>query len=86
MAGDPNGPELREELAREAFRLAADKLPVTVDFISKATPPRLGYLNIAQPTASSPPDAPKYTIGGVRNLRVLGVEPAVVSPAPVSSA
>ncbi|TCD68172.1 mitochondrial ribosomal large subunit component [Steccherinum ochraceum] len=38
------GAAVREELAREALRLACDKLPVMCEFITKDTPPRLGNL------------------------------------------
>lgn len=89
IAGEPGGAELRPELAREALRLAADKLPVIVDFIDKSTPHRLGNLDIHRPPqlggASSPdgvttPTLPtksnptRYLVGGANNLRVLGVQ------------
>jgi hypothetical protein len=84
IAGDPkSGVELRPELARDALRLAADKLPVTVDYIDRSTPHRLGNLDIVRPpggkhvTGLSEPtgeDGKRYLIGGVRGLRVLGVE------------
>jgi len=38
------GVPVREELAREALRLACDKLPVMCEFITRDTPPRLGNL------------------------------------------
>ncbi|THH26490.1 hypothetical protein EUX98_g7698 [Antrodiella citrinella] len=38
------GVPVREELAREALRLACDKLPVMCEFIRHDTPPRLGSL------------------------------------------
>ncbi|KAJ7136090.1 mitochondrial 54S ribosomal protein YmL47 [Mycena epipterygia] len=44
------GVPIREELAREALRLAASKLPTKMEFISKATPPRLGNLILHPPT------------------------------------
>ncbi|KAN0105165.1 ribosomal protein L16 [Russula decolorans] len=38
------GAPVREELARDALRQAGDKLPTTVEFINRKTPPRLGNL------------------------------------------
>ncbi|KAN0121530.1 Ribosomal protein L10e/L16 [Russula decolorans] len=38
------GAPVREELARDALRQAGDKLPTTVEFIDRKTPPRLGNL------------------------------------------
>ncbi|PCH45115.1 mitochondrial ribosomal protein L16 [Wolfiporia cocos MD-104 SS10] len=38
------GVPIREEIAREALRLACDKLPTIMEFISRDTPPRLGSL------------------------------------------
>ncbi|KAJ7054350.1 mitochondrial 54S ribosomal protein YmL47, partial [Mycena amicta] len=38
------GAPVREELAREALRLAAAKLPTKMEFIRRSTPPRLGNL------------------------------------------
>ncbi|KAG1735628.1 uncharacterized protein EDB91DRAFT_1144432 [Suillus paluster] len=38
------GTPLREELAREALRQAADKFPTMMEFITRSTPPRLGNL------------------------------------------
>lgn len=38
------GTPIREELAREALRQAADKLPTIMEFIMRSTPPRLGNL------------------------------------------
>ncbi|KAH9983454.1 ribosomal protein L10e/L16 [Russula vinacea] len=40
------GAPVREELARDALRQAGDKLPTTVEFINRKTPPRLGNLLI----------------------------------------
>ncbi|KZT22784.1 ribosomal protein L16 [Neolentinus lepideus HHB14362 ss-1] len=40
------GTPIREELARDALRQAADKLPTTMEFITKKSPPRLGNLLI----------------------------------------
>lgn len=92
IAGEPGGAELRPEMAREALRLAADKLPVTVDFIDKSTCHRLGNLDIPRPpemagksslkgSLTTPIDGqPRYIVGGVRNLRVLGVEKPPAPP------
>jgi len=44
------GTPIREELAREALRQAGDKLPSTVEFITRKTPPRLGNLILTPPT------------------------------------
>ena len=89
IGGEPGGAELRPELARECLRLAADKLPVTVDFIDRSAPHRLGNLNIHRPSElagkSSPEGVaaltvpikegePRYLVGGANNLRVLGME------------
>ncbi|KAI0769744.1 mitochondrial ribosomal protein L16 [Trametes elegans] len=41
------GVPIREELAREALRLACDKLPTRMEFIDRQAPPRLGNLVIA---------------------------------------
>ncbi|KAG8952720.1 mitochondrial ribosomal large subunit component [Tulasnella sp. 419] len=88
VAGEPGGAELREELAREALRLASDKLPVPMEFITKSTPPKLGNLDIVntvdaktrQATVRNP-EAPRFVVGGVRKLRVLGVrDPPPPSP------
>ncbi|CCM05359.1 uncharacterized protein FIBRA_07573 [Fibroporia radiculosa] len=38
------GAPIREEIAREALRLACDKLPTINEFITRDTPPRLGNL------------------------------------------
>ncbi|KAI0700179.1 mitochondrial 54S ribosomal protein YmL47 [Cytidiella melzeri] len=43
------GVPIREELAREALRLAVVKLPTQMEFIDKSTAPRLGHLVIAPP-------------------------------------
>ncbi|THH19640.1 hypothetical protein EW146_g1570 [Bondarzewia mesenterica] len=40
------GAPIREELARDALRQAADKLPTTMEFINRSAPPRLGNLLI----------------------------------------
>ncbi|KAG8848759.1 mitochondrial ribosomal large subunit component [Tulasnella sp. 330] len=91
IAGEPGGAELRPEMAREALRLAADKLPVTVDFIDKSACHRLGNLDIPRPAEmagkssltgglTTPVEGqPRYIVGGVRNLRVLGVEKPTAS-------
>ncbi|KAI0037192.1 ribosomal protein L10e/L16, partial [Vararia minispora EC-137] len=41
-----SGPGLRDELAREALRQAAFRMPVAMEFITRQTPPRLGRLFI----------------------------------------
>ncbi|KAG9015651.1 mitochondrial ribosomal large subunit component [Tulasnella sp. 427] len=88
IAGEPGGAELRPELAREALRLAADKLPCTVDMIDRASPHRLGNLDIHRPknVAGKNSIAGNVTsvateggdiqvrIGGVRGLQVSRVE------------
>ncbi|KAG5642604.1 hypothetical protein DXG03_002502 [Asterophora parasitica] len=43
------GAPIREELAREALRQAADKLPTIMEFIDRSTPPRLGNLVLHPP-------------------------------------
>ncbi|KAL0958258.1 hypothetical protein HGRIS_000411 [Hohenbuehelia grisea] len=48
------GAPIREELARDALRQAADKLPTTMEFISRSTPPRLGNLVLHPPKPASP--------------------------------
>ncbi|KZV81159.1 ribosomal protein L16 [Exidia glandulosa HHB12029] len=40
------GIPIREELAREALRQAAAKMPCVMEFITRQTPPRLGNLDI----------------------------------------
>jgi len=51
------GAPIREELAREALRQASDKLPTKMEFITRASPPRLGNLllhpEIPSPAASA---------------------------------
>ncbi|KAJ7905101.1 mitochondrial 54S ribosomal protein YmL47 [Mycena leptocephala] len=48
------GTPIREELAREALRLASSKLPTKMEFISRTTPPRLGNLILHPPKAPRP--------------------------------
>ncbi|KDR81360.1 hypothetical protein GALMADRAFT_59879 [Galerina marginata CBS 339.88] len=43
------GVPIREELARDVLRLAAAKLPTKMEFINRASPPRLGNLLITPP-------------------------------------
>ncbi|KAG6856060.1 hypothetical protein H0H87_007837 [Tephrocybe sp. NHM501043] len=43
------GAPIREELARDALRQAADKLPTIMEFIDRKTPPRLGNLVLHPP-------------------------------------
>ncbi|KAJ6571823.1 mitochondrial 54S ribosomal protein YmL47 [Mycena capillaripes] len=50
------GTPIREELAREALRLASSKLPTQMEFIRKSTPPRLGNLIL------HPPKPPRATL------------------------
>ncbi|KAG1776170.1 mitochondrial 54S ribosomal protein YmL47 [Suillus placidus] len=56
------GTPIREELAREALRQAADKLPTIMEFITRSTPPRLGNL-VLQPEPSYRPTFISYTDG-----------------------
>ncbi|KAJ7507638.1 mitochondrial 54S ribosomal protein YmL47 [Mycena galericulata] len=54
------GTPIREELAREALRLASSKLPTQMEFIRRSTPPRLGNLilhppKVPKPTLDEPP-------------------------------
>ncbi|KZV72011.1 mitochondrial ribosomal protein L16 [Peniophora sp. CONT] len=51
------GGALREELARDALRLANDKLPTKMEFITRSTPPRLGRLILTPdvPTVETTP-------------------------------
>ncbi|KIJ32066.1 hypothetical protein M422DRAFT_35998 [Sphaerobolus stellatus SS14] len=54
--GTPPGTvPIREELARDALRQAGDKLPCVTEFITRATPPRLGSLDILPEPPSSIP-------------------------------
>ncbi|KAG6914720.1 hypothetical protein DXG01_015750 [Tephrocybe rancida] len=46
------GAPIREELARDALRQAADKLPTLMEFIDRKTPPRLGNLVLHPPKPS----------------------------------
>ncbi|KAJ6609703.1 ribosomal protein L10e/L16 [Mycena sp. CBHHK59/15] len=48
------GTPIREELAREALRLASSKLPTKMEFIRKSTPPRLGNLILHPPKPVKP--------------------------------
>ncbi|KAJ7627658.1 mitochondrial 54S ribosomal protein YmL47 [Mycena polygramma] len=48
------GTPIREELAREALRLASSKLPTQMEFIRKSTPPRLGNLVLHPPKPPRP--------------------------------
>ncbi|KAG8746269.1 mitochondrial ribosomal large subunit component [Ceratobasidium sp. 414] len=50
------GGGIREEIARDALRLAATKLPVLTEFISRSAGPKLGALEL-------PPVAPKPITG-----------------------
>lgn len=88
IAGEPGGAELRPELAREALRLAADKLPCTVDVIDRSSPHRLGNLDIHRPkslagkssitgevaSVATADGELRLRVGGVRGLQVLGVD------------
>jgi len=51
------GGGLREEIARDALRLAATKLPVLTDFITRATGPKLGKLDLPHPPPKTSPEA-----------------------------
>ncbi|KAI0795673.1 mitochondrial ribosomal protein L16 [Abortiporus biennis] len=55
------GAPIREEIAREALRLASDKLPTINEFISRTTPPRLGNL-VLYPEDPAIPAAPPKAI------------------------
>ncbi|KAF9059773.1 ribosomal protein L10e/L16 [Rhodocollybia butyracea] len=51
------GSPIREELARDILRQAASKLPTTMEFISRSTPPRLGKISsweLAPPKSEAP--------------------------------
>ncbi|KAF5383209.1 hypothetical protein D9615_004951 [Tricholomella constricta] len=50
------GAPIREELARDALRQAADKLPTVMEFIDRNSPPRLGNLVL------HPPKPPKVNV------------------------
>ncbi|KAJ7885083.1 mitochondrial ribosomal protein L16 [Mycena olivaceomarginata] len=52
------GTPIREELAREALRLASSKLPTQMEFIRRSTPPRLGNLVLHPPKPPKPASAP----------------------------
>lgn len=49
------GGGIREEIARQALKLAQVKFAVGTEFVNKATPPRLG--NIVSPELTKPPEA-----------------------------
>ncbi|KAH7921545.1 ribosomal protein L16 [Leucogyrophana mollusca] len=51
------GAPIREELAREALRQAADKLPTTMEFVTRASLPRLGNMVIQPETPVIPPSS-----------------------------
>ncbi|KAF8639275.1 hypothetical protein AX16_010347 [Volvariella volvacea WC 439] len=51
------GTPVREELARDALRQAADKLPTKMEFITRSTPPRLGSLVLHSPKPPKPIEA-----------------------------
>ncbi|TFK99495.1 ribosomal protein L10e/L16, partial [Pterulicium gracile] len=51
------GTPIREELAREALRQASDKLPTTMEFITRKSPPRLGSLILHPEKTEVPADA-----------------------------
>jgi len=50
------GAPVREELARDALRQAAHKLPTTMEFINRKSPPRLGNL-LLYPEVEDSPDS-----------------------------
>jgi len=57
------GPPIREELAREVLRQASVKLPTTMEFINRRTPPRLGHLTLRPERANVPePPAVQRTV------------------------
>jgi ribosomal protein L16 len=51
------GVPIREELARDALRQASEKLPTTMEFIHRSTPPRLGNMLIVSPKPVAPESA-----------------------------
>ncbi|GJE86701.1 mitochondrial ribosomal protein L16 [Phanerochaete sordida] len=53
------GSPVREELARDAMRLACDKLPTSMEFIDRRAPPRLGNLILEHETP--PPPTPEVS-------------------------
>ncbi|KAF8551399.1 ribosomal protein L16 [Imleria badia] len=55
------GVPIREEIAREALRLGAAKLPTTYEFVTRKSPPRLGNMLLEPPSLSIPP-APVTTL------------------------
>jgi len=59
------GAPIREELARDALRQAAAKLPTTMEFITRTTPPRLGNLVLHPPKPQKIDVAP---VGPVDNV------------------
>jgi len=50
------GTPVREELARDALRQAGNKLPTTMEFIDRKTPPRLGNLLLTPELKDDSPD------------------------------
>lgn len=56
------GTPIREELAREALRQAADKLPTIMEFITRSTPPRLGNLVLQPEPSTDQLSSPTQTI------------------------
>ncbi|KAI9507831.1 mitochondrial ribosomal protein L16 [Russula earlei] len=55
------GAPIREELARDALRQAGSKLPTTMEFIDRKTPPRLGNLLLYPEVEDSPDSSPTST-------------------------
>ncbi|KAH0834742.1 mitochondrial 54S ribosomal protein YmL47 [Lanmaoa asiatica] len=62
------GVPIREEIAREALRLGAAKLPSTYEFITCKSPPRLGSVLIEPLSPSIPPPTPVTTLEAVQTL------------------
>ncbi|KAG1840563.1 ribosomal protein L10e/L16 [Suillus subalutaceus] len=56
------GTPIREELAREALRQAADKLPTIMEFITRSTPPRLGNLVLQPEPPTAQLSSPTQTV------------------------
>ncbi|PFH50493.1 hypothetical protein AMATHDRAFT_144973 [Amanita thiersii Skay4041] len=52
------GIPIREELARDILRQAADKLPTQMEFITRSSPPRLGSLVLHPPKPVDSTDVP----------------------------
>ncbi|KDQ22364.1 hypothetical protein PLEOSDRAFT_1050002 [Pleurotus ostreatus PC15] len=67
------GSPIREELARDALRQAADKLPTKMEFISRATHPRLGNLVLHPPK----PVVPESLAGDNPTIPAAPIQPTL---------